>query len=319
MKRSILKQIKTKREEVLSGAGVGGDCAVLSFSGEEVCVMSMDPVTVGRGRSARCAVMETVNDLAAGGAEPVGIMVTALLPETITEDGMKQMMAETEQTCRELNIQIIGGHTEISEAVNKPVLIVSGVGKAKKGKAAVTGGAKPGQDIVVTKWIGLEGTAIIAKEKETELRQKYPAHLIEEAKELERFLSILPEAAAAVRNGTLVMHDVSEGGIFGALWELAESSGTGLEIDLKKLPVKQETIEVCEFFDLNPYELISGGALLLAADNGFDLVKALEKEHIPAAVVGKVTDNNDRVVINEEERRFLEPPKSDEIHKIKFE
>ena len=111
------------------------------------------------------------------------------------------------------------------------------------------------------------------------------------------------------------MHDVTEGGIFGALWELAESSGVGLEIDLKRIPVRQETIEICEFFEINPYELISSGSLLMVTDDGPDLVRKLEQEGISAAVIGKIREGNDRVVINEEERRYLEPPKSDELYK----
>ena len=112
------------------------------------------------------------------------------------------------------------------------------------------------------------------------------------------------------------MHDVTEGGIFGALWELAEASGIGLEIDLKKIPVRQETIEICEFFGLNPYELISSGCMLMAASDGNLLVRELEKEGIPAVVIGKAMEGNDRVLINEEERRFLEPPKADELYKV---
>ncbi len=112
------------------------------------------------------------------------------------------------------------------------------------------------------------------------------------------------------------MHDVTEGGIFGALWELAESSGIGLEIDLKKIPVRQETIEVCEFFQINPYELISSGCMLMAAADGSRLVRELEKQGIHAAMIGKATGGNDRLVWNGEERRFLVPPQADELYKV---
>ena len=146
------------------------------------------------------------------------------------------------------------------------------------------------------------------------MTEKGAAYLVEEAKGFDRFLSVIPEAATAIKSGVRAMHDVTEGGIFGALWELAESAGVGLEIDLKKIPVRQETIEICNFLDINPYELISSGAMLMTADNGHDLVRALEREGIPAVVIGKVTDNNDRVVINDDERRFLEPPKADALY-----
>lgn len=316
LKRSILKQIHTKRDEVLIGAGVGEDCAILMLEEDEVFVVSTDPVTAAEKNAGRLAVIVASNDLASSGAEPIAVFISALLPEGAEEAQLRELMAEAEKTCSELKIQIAGGHTEVTRAVNRPILTVTGIGKAKKSRMITTKGAKPGQDVVLSKWIGLEGTAILANEKETELLKRYPSYLIEEAKTFERFLSIVPEAAIAGKSGVTAMHDVTEGGIFGALWELAESSGVGLEIDLKKIPIRQETVEICEFFELNPYELISSGSLLMAADDGLELVRRLEQEHIPAAVIGKVRSGNDRVVINEEERRFLEPPKSDELYKV---
>ncbi len=316
LKRSVLKQIHTQREEVIIGAGVGEDCAILALSENEVMALTVDPVTAASKDMEIYAVYAAVNDLAATGAEPVGIMLSILLPETAYESELKEMMQKIEAECAALQIQIIGGHTEVVRAVSQPVITVTGVGKVKKDKIATTKGAMPGQDIVVSKWIGLEGTAIIAREKEQELRTKYPAHLVDTAQTFRQLLSIIPEAATAIRSGVRTMHDVTESGIFGALWEIAESSGVGLEIDLAKLPIRQETIEVCEFFDINPYQMISSGSLIMVTDNGYDLVRALEKENIKASVVGKITDSNDRVVINEDEKRFLEPPRSDEIYKL---
>ena len=136
------------------------------------------------------------------------------------------------------------------------------------------------------------------------LRERYSQPFIDKAKELDRYISVLSEAATAVKSGVAAMHDVTEGGIFGALWEIAEASGVGLEIDLKKIPLKQETVEICEFFGINPYELISSGSMLMATEDGNGLVMELEKAGIPAVVIGKATDSNDRVLLNEEERRF---------------
>lgn len=112
------------------------------------------------------------------------------------------------------------------------------------------------------------------------------------------------------------MHDVRNGGIFGALWEVSRKIGVGLCVDLKKIPVKQETIEVCEFFDLNPYQLLSGGALLMVAADGRGLVKALEEENIPACIIGSTNGTNDKIVVNQDETRYLEPPAPDEIYKL---
>lgn len=315
LKRSILKQIKTKRPEVLVGADVGEDCAIIGLQPDEVMVLSTDPITGTTKEMGRWAVMISANDIASSGAEVVGVLVCALLPPRIREIKIRELMQEIEACCQELNIQVVGGHTEVTDAVNRPVLSVTGIGKVKKDRMLPTKGAKPGQDIVITKWAALEGTAILAKEKEEELLQKFPAFLIEEAKGYSQYLSIIKEAAIAGKSNVSAMHDITEGGVFGALWEMAESAGVGLTIDLKKIPIKQATVEICNYFDVNPYEMMSSGSLMLAADNGYDLVRVLEEVGIHAAVIGKVTEGNDRVVTNGEETRFLEPPKTDQLYK----
>lgn len=316
LKRSVLKQIRTDRPEVLMGASVGEDCAAVALQEDEMFVLSTDPITGTAKDIGHLAIQITLNDLASAGAEPIGVMLTFLLPEKLSEAKLRAMMEQAEEAAHAANVQIMGGHTEVTRVVNQPVISVVGVGKAKKGRLISTAAARPGMDVIVTKWIGLEGTSIIAKEKESELLTRYPKALVDEAKGFDRYLSVLPEAATAVKSGVSAMHDVTEGGIFGALWEMAESAGVGLEIDLKKIPIRQETVEVCEFFDVNPYELISSGSMLMAASDGNGLVRALEAEGIPAVCIGKVTDGNDRVIVSGEERRFLEPPKVDELYRV---
>jgi len=316
LKRSVFKQIRTKRPEVLVGAGVGEDCAVMQLAPDEVFVLSTDPITGTVKDVGELAVHITANDLASAGAEPVGILLTALLPESIEEADIRKIMGEVEQVCAKLNIQVMGGHTEITRAVNQPVISVTGVGKAKADRVITTAGAKPGQDIVLTKWIGIEGTSIIAKEKEEDLRKRFPSPFVDKAKAFGEWISVVEDGKIAAAMGASAMHDVTEGGIYGALWELAEASGIGLEIDLKAIPIRQETVELCELLGLNPYYLISSGSMLIAIDKGHDLVRELEKAGIHAAVIGKATDSNDRVVLNGEDRSFLERPKTDELYKI---
>ena len=290
LKRSVFKQIHTMRPEVVLGAGVGEDCAAVQLAEDETLVMSTDPITGTAKDIGTLAIQITVNDLASAGAEPV-------------------QLAEDETL-------VMGGHTEVTRVVNQPVISVCGVGKVKKGHLISTAGARPGMDILVSKWIGIEGTSIIAKEKEEELKTHFAVPFIENAKALDAYISVQSEAAVAVTSGVSAMHDVTEGGIFGALWEMAEASGVGLEIDLKKIPIRQETVEVCEFFRVNPYLLISSGCMLMAAQDGNHLVRELEKAGIKATIIGKATAGNDRVLLNEDERRFLEPPKTDELYKV---
>lgn len=315
LKRSILKQIKTKRPEVLVGAGVGEDCAAIALEEDEVIVLSTDPITGTTQDIGKWAVTISANDIASSGAEVIGMLVCAMLPPDIQEQEIKKVMEQIAASCEELKIQVVGGHTEITDAVTRPVLTLTGIGKVHKDRLLATGSAKPGQDVVITKWIGLEGTAILAKEREQNLLEKFPRHLIDEAKDYEKLMSVIPEAAIAMESNVSAMHDITEGGVFGALWEMAESAGVGLTVDLKKLPIKQTTVEICNYFDINPYELMSSGSMLIVTDNGYDLVRELEREHIHGTVVGKITDSNDRIVINGEETRFLEPPKTDELYK----
>ena len=225
LKRSVLTQIHTKRPEVILGAGVGEDCAAVRLGEDEVFVISTDPVTGTATDIGNLAIHITMNDLASAGAEPVGAMLTVLLPEHACEGDLKEIMGQMEVVCAKAKVQIMGGHTEVTRAVNQPLVNVCGVGKAKAGKLVSTAGASPGDDILVSKWIGLEGTSIIAKEKGQELAARYPMQLIKAAQGFDQYLSVLPEAAIAVASGVKAMHDVTEGGIFGALWELAESSG----------------------------------------------------------------------------------------------
>ena len=316
LKRSVMKQLHYKRDEVVLGPGIGEDCAALALAEDEIFVMSTDPITGTAKDIGKLAIQITANDLASAGAEPIGVLLTILLPDGTREIALKRIMEQMELACREAKMQILGGHTEVTAVVNQPVVNVAGVAKAKKGKLISTAGARSGMDIVVTKWIGLEGTTIFAKEKEAELKEHFPASFVDTAKAFDQYLSVVPEAAVAVKSGVAAMHDVTEGGLFGALWEMAEASGVGLEIDLKKIPIRQETVEICEYFDVNPYGLISSGMMLMAAEDGNTLVHALKEADIPATVIGKATEGNDRVIVRDEERRFLEPPKTDELYKV---
>lgn len=316
LKRSVLNQIEHRRDEVLVGPAIGEDCSVLAIGEDEVLVLSTDPITGTVKDIGTLAVHITANDISSNGAEVIGIMLTILLPDGTQEPELRGMMQDIEAVCAKLQIEVIGGHTEVTKAVNQPLVTVTGVGKMKRSEMIKTAGAKPGQEIVMTKWAGLEGTAIIAAAKEKELLGKYSSSFIDGAKRMIDYISVVPDSKIAREVGVTSMHDVTEGGIFGALWEIGAASKVGLEVDLKKILLKQETVEICEFYDLNPYMLISSGCMLMITDQANRLVERLNAEGIAAAVIGRIIQGNDRVIINEEERRFLEPPKSDELYKV---
>lgn len=316
LKRSVFKQIRHRRPEVVLHPGVGEDCGGVEAAPGEVLVLSVDPITAADKGTGTLAVHVTANDLASSGAEPVGVLLSILLPSGKREKYLRDLMEEIEMACRELNIEIMGGHTEVTQVVNQPVVTVTGVGKVKKDNLIATGGLRPGDELVMTKWAGMEGTAIIAAERKEKLLETLPEELVDEAAALLKDISVVPEAAVAAKAGASAMHDVTEGGIFGALWEIGEAAGVGITADLAKIPIRQETIEVCEVFGLNPYQMMSSGSLLIGCANGNLMVEELEKAGIAAAVIGRATDSNDRVIVKGEETRFLEPPGSDELYKI---
>lgn len=331
LKRSVLKYCKTKREEVVKGAAPGVDCAFFTYPDrqgrgaggqvpdcqDKVFCAATQTVSIPVIRAGCYAVYAAVNAVAAGGGIPFAMQMALTLPEGTEESELKRIMQLTEEAAGICKVQIAGGHTEVTGAVKYPVISVTAFGYRLEAAERISRGLPAaGQAVVMTKWMGLEGTAVLAQEREAELLERYPFSITTAAKGFEKYLPVLPEAATALKSGATAMHDMRNGGVFGGLYELAGRLGVGLSIDLKKIPVKQETIEICEFFDLNPYGLLSGGSLLIVAEDGDGMVKALQEAGIPAAVIGRTTDNNDKVLHNGEEIRFLEPARPDEIGKV---
>ena len=317
LSRAVLKQLNNKRDEVLFGGAIGEDCAAVKLAAGEVCVLSSNPVT-GTGKVfGALAIYSAVNNLAASGAEAVGVMITALLPEDFKESRLKELAEMIEEVCKTHHIQVMGGHTEVTTAVNEPIFSVTAVGKVKEKELLRAKCAKADQDIVMSKWIGMEGSVAIVAAKEKELLQRFPKAMIDKIKAMLPNCCVLTEAALAVKSGVSAMHDVSSGGIYGALYELSEAAGVGLEIDLRAIPIRQETVEICEYLGLNPYYLKSGGSMLMVCDHGQELVRLLEKEGIFAAVIGRTTSENAKAVINEGEVSYLERPKADELLKVR--
>lgn len=329
LERSVLRQLKTEREEIQNGAGIGEDCAIFSFSNghfvscmqEAALAVETDTDSDHSGCDPKFSMAQLIekcaNNMAVAGAEPTAVMIALLLPEKLEEAELKSLMAQAEEKCKQLSMAVAGGQSRVTTEVLTPMAVVTGFGRLSDDTDRhLVRTAKPGQDVVISKWIGLEGTAFLAERFREKLLERYPAYLVEEASEFGRFLSVLPEAATAIKSGVCAMHDASEGGIFAALWELAEGAGVGLTIDLKKLPLRQETVEVCECCGVNPYELLSGGCLVMTTEDGPGLVAALNAEQIPAVIVGKVTDGNDRIFINEDEIRYMDRPGTDELYRI---
>ena len=318
LKRSVLKEIKNRRKEVIKGAGAGADYALLRLEMLEDIVITTNTYEAESDLAAALAIYKAGNNLACAGAEPIAVEIAMILPVSFDEPMLKQYMKSMETAAQRMKVEIAGGDTKILKGVQVPVITVTGIGKVLPSKSMEERKVLPGQELVVTKWIGMEGALLVVNSMEERLKERYSFQLLENVKAMEDKMMVLSEAATAIKSGASAMHDLSEGGILAGLWEFGQKHGVGLEIDLKKIPVKQEIIEICEFYELNPYGLRSGGSMLIAADHGSNLVRDLNKIGIEASVIGRVTGENDRIIKNGDETRYLDLPQADEVYKMKF-
>lgn len=322
--RTVYKTIQTfgyHDTEKMNGAGLGADCAILaSSSGYTLQAVGTatgrDPYLVAR------AVIDACNRIAAYGIDleqnnaKVQISLSITMSRDVREAKLREMLDIASKLTCDMKMPIVNVQSQVIPGMDHQMIVSAFVVVNTSEKPFVQGKAQPDQDVIMTKWMAMEGTAILANRKHEELATRYPLNLIDEAENFTKYLSIIPEAATAIKSDVSAMQVVRHGGIFGGLWELAQNSGVGLVIDLKKIAVKQETIEVCEFFDKNPYKLISGGNLLITTDKGANLVSKLEIAGISATIIGRTTSGNDRIIQNEEETRFLEPAREDEIYAV---
>ena len=318
LKRSILKQLNSKNENVILSSAVGEDCSRISVREEEDIVFSVNPITIPleEDKIGERAVYRAFNNVIAKGAIPVALLVSLLVPTSSNEQSIRTIIKQLDAAAAKLGAQVIGGHTECSRAVNVPIVTVTGVGLAKKDYVACNRKVTANMDIIVTNWIGMDGTLALVANKREELLTRFTEPFLDKVNVFEDYLSIEKEAQVAYDNNAITIHDISEGGILGALWELAEGAKVGLEIDSRKIPIKQETIEICEYFKINPYKLSSMGSTLIVAENGNPIVDAIKKNGKSAEIVGRTTDSKDRVLMIGDERRFLETPQTDELRKV---
>lgn len=316
-KRSVLRKIKNRRQEILVGPGVGRAGNLLDMqTGKMVVSSEADFLSSWKKRndiSAKLIFNRAINACAAMGAEPIAVQVQLLCPAEFMESDLQDLMRTLEKEAEEKNVSLLPGRIESAEAVSAPYLTLNGIGRMREENFTPYQNVQAGQELVLSKWIALESTALLAEEHEKELLERYTPVFVDHAQELIEYISTVPEAAVAVLHGATAMLHIEEGGIFGALWNLAEGVGLGLEVQVKAIPVKQETIEICELYNKNPYLLPSAGCLLMVTEQGEALKRELERAGIPATVIGRLTDGNERVLLNEDEKRFLELPKMNEL------
>ena len=317
LKDSVFKYLTFRHPQVLVRPSLGEDCAILD-AGTTLCVLTTDPITGSDGALGRLAVHVNCNDVATQGIRPVGLMLTLLAPEGTTIEVIESVMAQAAAEAERIGVEIIGGHTEITTAVNR--LVISGVAVGLK-PVSMQPCRKPapGDLLVMTKTAGLEGTGIIAEDCAKQLAEILTAEELDQGRELLNQVSVVEDGILGAQWGALKMHDITEGGVFGAAWELSEIAGVGCFVECDTISVHSVTRKICSHFEIDPYRLISSGSMMmifppdLKEVEGF--LKAAEAAGIPASIVGRLTESGRTVRMSDREIP-LEAPKSDELYKV---
>lgn len=314
-KRSVIHPIRYRRKETVLRAGVGHDGAVF---GNMVTAMATTAFCYTGNEI--YALDNAMNNVIAAGGKPYAVSVAILLPEHSEEATLRQITGNLALKAEEYQVDIVGGHTELVPSVVSPTITITAYGEKlwEQNHSKV----KAGMDVVMTKWVGLYGGAVLAYLKQDELTTRYPKSYIEKAAGYMKDTSLMPELAvieaAVAQNPDCIYaaHDVSNGGLFGALWQLLSACNCGGEFSIEAIPVKQEIIEVSEYYDINPYMMNGQGSLLLVTEDGASLVEMMENAGIAASVIGTTTESKDRKVIVGDEERFLVPPKGDALNAV---
>jgi hydrogenase maturation factor len=293
----------TADPRVVVGPQVGEDAAVLDM-GDRYLVATTDPITFATDEMGWYALHVNANDLAVRGATPRWFMATVLLPEGKSQEShVEQLFAELAEACAAVGVSLVGGHTEVTGGLPRPIVVGAMLGEVAKDKLVTTGGAQVGDTVLLTKGVPLEGASIMARERGDEaMRRGVAADVVERARGFLRRpgISVVAEARAACDVVRVhAMHDPTEGGLATACWELAQAAGVGLRVDRERVPVLPEGRRLCEAFGLDPLGTIASGSLLMtvSAHDAETVTEACRAAGIDCAAIGRVTAASDGVAL----------------------
>jgi hydrogenase maturation factor len=321
--RNLLARFAGPRNRrVVVGPGIGLDAAAIRFDGR-VLVAKTDPITFVTDEIGTYALLINANDLATMGARPRWFLASVLLPSrSTTATSVKRLFGRLHAACRRLNVSLCGGHTEVTDAVTRPVVVGCLLGECAANRVLTAAGAKIGDSVLLTKGIAIETVSILARERPDEIRRRHGARFLARCR---RYLtrpgvSVLAEARVALESGGVhAMHDPTEGGLSAALYELAEAAGVGLEIEADRIRILPEAAQLCADFGLNPLGAISSGALLICADSAAErrTITRLRRAGIPVSRIGTVVSGKDGVTLIEKEQAHPFPRfKVDEVVRL---
>lgn len=328
----VLSRLPKLSENTLVGADIGADCAWINM-GDRLMVISSDPITAGGMQSGTLTVHVSCNDIAACGVRPSGILIDIVAPSSATEDDISEIVSQASREAEKLGVDIVGGHTEVSDSVNTFVVISTAFGIVDKNHPIPRGKARAGDKLIQTKKCAIEGSYIAATEHRSKLTAKVSSEYIEEAASYNSLISVVNEGSAA---GSLVasseekndhgyyygaaslMHDITEGGVLGAAYEMAHYSGLGVKVFEGNIPISEASKQICSALDIDPYRLISSGSLLIASSEPDRVIEAIKNAGVDACVIGEFTDASEGYKITDKDGRSIEmdPPSADEIYRI---
>ncbi len=320
LKSLIFGKIRYRNDDVKVRPGIGEDCAVVGF-GEYDCIMSTDPITAAVADIGRLAIHITCNDIASNGVQPLGIMLAVMLPEGTTEEDVAHIMGQAADTAADVGVEIIGGHTEVTPSVNQPVIVSTAIGKAAADGYQKGDDMTEGDVIMITKAVGLEGTGILALDRREELADVLTEEELDRAVSFLDRVSVVKEGVAASKVGTHGMHDITEGGLLGAVWEMCQIAGLGAEIYEEKIPMEPETAKVCRHFGVDPLRMISSGSMMIIVPAHLEkeMYEVMDYSNVNIASVGKIMPIESGVKIRRgESLETVEPPTTDELYKALF-
>ncbi|MFX1308822.1 MAG: AIR synthase family protein [Promethearchaeota archaeon] len=321
----LLSEMEIQDKRVIMGSKIGEDAAVIDIPGKNYLVAKTDPITFTTDEIGYYAVIVNVNDVVCTGAKPKWFQSTILLPDNLTTSTMiEKIFSSIHNTCKSLGITVVGGHIEITPRLDRPIVIGSLIGEVQKDKLILTSGAAPGDALILTKGIFIEGTSIIGREKENELRSKgFNSDFIEKCKNYlySPGISVLNEALLVNKHFRIKScHDPTEGGIYTGIAEMTIASNTGVIIEEEKIFILPEPKILSKIFNLNSYNTISSGSLLIAVnqEDSPDLIEILRKNEIFAEQIGEFVSKDKGMIVKKKngKKEPLEYSETDEITKI---
>ncbi len=315
----LLEKRSIKDERVILGPGVGMDCAVID-NGPSCLVFKSDPITFATDELGWYAVQINTNDIVTTGALPRWLLMTLLLPEEVTSTEMvEEIFEQVYRASDEIGIVVIGGHTEITYGLNRPIIVVTLVGEVNREDLITPRGCSPGDYLLLTKGVPIEGTTILAREFPERLSKHLTGDELSRARNFlkDPGISVLRDAQIAISAGKITaMHDPTEGGLSGGIHELCDASGVGFEIDSDLIPITKTTKLICDSLQINPLDLISSGSMLISceSENVTHVIDKLESVGVRATIIGSVvSDSSHRKIIIDGSLQNLQRPTTDAL------